>query len=105
MHVIVIWSHRAKLAAERRAVDAAIEAILEPYASVRALPTAHIVPVAAPADRVPLRARLLDLAHERPADFHLLISPIIASGTYSGWLPRSMWERVNAATEPGAQGD
>jgi hypothetical protein len=54
----------------------------------------YIVRVARDDEREQLHEALVAVAREYAGSVHLVVSPAFPDGTWGGWLPRDMWQKV-----------
>lgn len=98
MHVTVSWDISAS--GQRWAeVNALMKAALKGYSWVRPLSALYIVKVDSPEDRIALKEALVNVIKSVDVKVHVIITPAMEGGTYSGWLPKGLWEKINQRTK------
>jgi hypothetical protein len=95
MHVIVYWERRGTTKDNDPAI-LELRAGLDGYSWVRPMSgSLYVVQVASEVERTRLKDTLVDVCKKHPAAVHMLVSPAISNGSYGGWLPEDMWQKVN----------
>lgn len=101
MHVLVVMDRQTTATAKSASVLAALKQCLHGYSWVKPMSIdLYIVKVASEAAREQLRRELVAICEENPGTFHVLISPALPDGSWSGWLPKAVWEKVKKRTNP-----
>jgi len=99
MHVIVVWDYDKDLDQNgRQNANFTMRACLEGFSWVRPFSIPFfIVEVNSVERRTRLRKALIN-ACQTLGNVNVLISPLLPDGQYGGWLPKSMWEKINKRT-------
>ncbi len=97
MHVALSWDISAD--GERwKAINDALRAGLKGYSWVRPLSTFYIVKVGGESDRQAMLQKLEAIAKGTSEKVNIVITPVMPSGRYNGYLPREMWDKINQRT-------
>lgn len=98
MHVAVTWDISAT--GDRwRTINDDMKNALGSRSWVRPLTTFYVMRVSGEVDRRVIRDALQAVAESVTERVHFIISPTMASGRYDGYLPRDMWQKLNARTD------
>ena len=99
MHIVISWDIKAE--GDRwNKLDDALRKAIGPYSWVRPLTTFYIVKIPDPSYREIILNNMLGVAKPAPETIHIVISPVMSSGTYTGYLPQDMWQKINERTQP-----
>jgi hypothetical protein len=104
VYVVVYWHLRTELNSDAREVSDQLRDCLEGTSWVH--PTGggfYLVRVTSTRARESLAKKLRKVCETHPGAAHLMISPAIEDGAWSGWLPRSMWPKVRQRTQGTAE--
>lgn len=98
MHVTLSWEITAT--GERwTQINNALKGALKGYSWVRPLKTLYVVKVDSAEDRQELKDSLLAVIRSTQEKVHLVITPPMDGGSYTGWLPRDLWDKINQRTK------
>ena len=98
MHIAISWDISAS--GDRwNTINEQMREEIHPYSWVRPLTTFYVVKVNGETDRETIRSNLEDVAKSVNEKVHFLVSPIMSSSRYSGYLPQDMWEKINQRTD------
>ena len=98
MHVTLSWEITAT--GDRwMQVNNALKAALKGYSWVRPLKTLYVVEVKSAQDRQELKDALLAVIKATPEKVNLVITPPMEGGSYTGWLPKDLWDKINQRTK------
>jgi len=98
MHIAVTWDISASGDRWNKINDQVREA-LKPYSWARPLSTFYVVRVAGEADRSAIQSALVSIAKSVTESVNFVVSPIMSSGRYDGYLPTDMWKNINERTD------
>ena len=98
MHVLVSWDIKAE-EPRWKEINEESKACLEDYSWIRVLTTPYIVQVEDAHDRSSLKKSLTEICRKHPERIHLLMSPAMQGGSYGGWLPKSLWSKIQERVE------
>ena len=102
MHVLVSWDVR-KAGKDWKELDKEMRGALEGFSWVRPLRSLYLVRLKNRVEWTEIRDYLQEVAEEaekeNSGDVRFLISPIIGSSRYDGYLPIDVWDKVNARTD------
>lgn len=98
MHVTVSWDISAT-GPRWLEINELMKGALKGYSWVRPLKSLYIVKVDSLEDRTALKDGLVNVVKSVDEKIHFLITPAMEGGTYSGWLPKSLWEKINQRTK------
>ena len=101
MHVVVSWDIKAENPRWKE-INEEFKACLEEYSWIKALTTLYIVQVEDAHDRLSLKRSLTEICRKQPERIHLLMSPAMQGGSYGGWLPKSLWPKIQERVEGAA---
>lgn len=98
MHVMICWEVKST---GPKSLETAklMKAALDGYSWVRPIKNVYIVKVATAEERGALKDSLIAAIKESGEKVHLVITPPMAGGGYTGWLPRDLWERIDQRTK------
>ncbi|CAI9009773.1 MULTISPECIES: hypothetical protein [Burkholderia] len=98
MHVTISWDISAS---DNRwsEINDMMKAKLKGYSWVKPLKSVYVVKVDSLEDRIELKDALNDVIKSVDEKIHLLITPAMEGGTYAGWLPKGLWEKINLRTK------
>lgn len=100
MHVVISWDIKTQGDSWTK-LDDALRKAIGSYTWVRPLTTFYIVRISDPAHRELILDNLLAVAKASPQiTIHIVISPVMSSGSYTGYLPKDMWDKINKRTQP-----
>jgi hypothetical protein len=94
MHVTVSWDISAT-GNRWTEINNLMKGALEGYSWVRPLKTVYILKVDSVEERTELKNALVNVIKSVDEKVHVLITPPMEGGSYSGWLPKSLWEKIN----------
>lgn len=97
MHFLVAWDIKPQL--EYSKLNNQLKACLTGYSWVRPLKNIYIVKVESVDDRKTIRSALNSVAKNNPRKINILISPLMEGGSYGGWLPVQLWEKIKKRTK------
>ena len=97
MHVTVSWDITAS-GSRFVEINNLMKEALKGYSWVRPLKSVYIVKVESADRRAELKNGLVNVIKTVNETVHLLITPPMEGGTYSGWLPKDLWEKINLRT-------
>jgi hypothetical protein len=97
MHFLVTWRFRNP---ERRNEAVIVELIsaFSGQSFSKAMEDTFVVSVASQEDYKSIIGKLTQVAKDYTKEIHFMATPPISFGKYNGWLPKSVWEKVNAIT-------
>ena len=98
MHIAITWDIGAT-GPRWTEIDERMRGALGQFSWVRPLTTFYGVRVAGNVDRRSIHANLLKVAKSVNEQVHFLISPLMASGRYDGYLAKDVWDKVNVRTD------
>lgn len=98
MHVTVSWDISAT-GPRWTEINDLMKGALKGYSWVRPLKSLYIVKVASAEDRTILKDGLVRVIKSVDEKVHVLITPPMEGGTYTGWLPKGLWEKINQRTK------
>jgi hypothetical protein len=81
------------------AINARLKEVLSTYSWVRPLKTVYIVKVASQEQRQELKAAFVDVVKSTSERVNFVMSPPMEGGSYSGWLPKPLWEKIAKRTK------
>ena len=96
MHFLVTWDIKSVL--EYNKLNTQLKSCLKGYSWVRPMKNIYIVRVDSIEDRTTIRQSLNSIAKNNPKQINILISPLMDGGSYSGWLPLKLWEKIKKRT-------
>lgn len=99
MHVVISWDIKADQP-QWKEIDTELRGCFERFSWARPLSTFYVVKLRSVEDRAAIKERLLAVVQRTSAKVHFIVSPAIAGGRYAGWLPKSMWEKLNQRSDP-----
>lgn len=98
MHVVISWEITAT--GDRwTAINTSLKEALKGYSWVRPLKTFYIVKVQSQEQRNELNATLVKVVKGTHERINFVMTPAMEGGSYSGWLPRDLWEKINQRTQ------
>ena len=97
MHFIVSWDIKTPEPEFSRLNDL-LKQCLKGYSWVRPLKTVYVVKVNSNEEKEVIKQQLKDVAKENQKKINILISPLMEGGSYSGWLPVDLWEKLKKRT-------
>ncbi len=97
-HVLVAWEVSADSAERNAELRAALKGALKGRSWVRVLTDVHVVKVSSVEARATLKDALLEVA-KAEGDIHIIVTPLMVGGSYSGWLPKRLWPKVRERTQ------
>lgn len=93
MHVIVSWD--IKSTGDRwTELNDRLKSNLKTYSWVRPISTFYIVKVSGESQRKSLIEGLNSVASSVSETVHIVVSPAMSAGSYNGYLPKDMWEKI-----------
>jgi len=96
MHISLCWNIFAGNEAQKKTAEEALQAELKGYSWVRPLSTFYVVKIASGEERDQLVGRLIAVAKQSPVRINFIVTPALTGpGGYNGWLPRSLWQKIN----------
>lgn len=98
MHMVVSWDISAEGDRWSR-VNEDLKKALDGFSWARPLSTFYVIRVAGEADRKKIQDRLLAKARATPEKVNYIVSPVMPSGRYDGYLPGDVWPKLNARTD------
>ncbi|WP_157648208.1 hypothetical protein [Burkholderia ubonensis] len=98
MHVTVSWDISA--AGDKwNEINEKMKGALKGYSWVRPLKSVYVVNVDSAEDRLELKNNLIEVVKSSDERVNFIITPPMDGGSYSGWLPKSLWEKINQRTK------
>jgi hypothetical protein len=96
MHFVVSWEIAAD-EPERRAIHAELKDCLRTYSWVHPLESTclYIVEVKSLIGWARINQHLTTVARAHAAEVSLIVSPLMESGAYAGWLSRQLWPALD----------
>lgn len=94
MHFIVHWGPQSGNAVPAAPQNDLLQ-ILKPYSWVRPLPNFYVVHVDTSDQYQWVSNGLNQAAQKYPNQIHLIVSPPMTAGTYTGFLPQNLWPQIN----------
>lgn len=94
MHVTVSWDISAT-GNRWNEINNLMKGALKGYSWVRPLKTLYVVKVDSAEERIELKDALVEVIKSVSETVHLIITPPMEGGNYTGWLPKSLWEKIN----------
>ncbi|HZS40053.1 MAG TPA: hypothetical protein VFF06_24655 [Polyangia bacterium] len=106
MHFVVSWEIEAD-EPERRAIHAELKDCLKTYSWVHPLQSTSlfIVEVKSLIGWARINQHLTSVARMHPNEVSLLVSPLMETGSYAGWLSRTLWPELDRVTRAGAHSE
>lgn len=99
MHVTVSWDISAT-GTKWTEINNEMKGTLQGYSWVRPLKSLYVVKVDSPEERGELKDALISIIKKnKDRKIHLLITPLMQGGSYTGWLPKSLWEKLDQRTK------
>ena len=98
MHIVVSWDIKAEQP-QWKQIDDMMRDALTPHSWARPLSTFYVVRINSTSEREALKDRMIQVATGVKETVHFLISPAMVGGQYTGWLPKSMWPKLNERTK------
>ncbi|MGD9874615.1 MAG: hypothetical protein AB7T27_10145 [Kiritimatiellia bacterium] len=97
LHILISWDIKEK---EPRwsELNSELKKCLSGYSWVKPLTTTYIVKIPSVEHRQAIRQKLVEVCQTNAKEINLLISPAMQGGSYGGWLPKDMWEKIRART-------
>lgn len=100
MHIVISWDIKAEGETWTK-LDDSLRKAIGTYSWVRPLTTFYIVRIPEASNREQILNNMLDVAKASPKiTIHIVISPVMSSGSYTGYLPKDMWGKINERTQP-----
>ena len=93
MHIVVSWDISAT-GSRWTEIDDQLKAQLEGFSWVRPLKTVYVVKVHSVSHRDELINNLQNVAKNTSETLHFLASPPMTGGSYNGWLPQDLWDKI-----------
>ena len=98
MHVAISWDISSS--GERwTEINNRMKEAIQPYSWARPLSTFYVVQLNKNTDRQTIHTELLKVAKSEPESIHFVVSPVMSSGKYNGYLPEDMWAKINKRTD------
>jgi hypothetical protein len=94
MHFVVHWGPQTGNNVGA-AAQADLRKVLAPYSWVQPITNFYIVNVVSSAQYQQVATALNTTAQKYPTQVHLIISPPMTAGTYTGFLPENLWAEIN----------
>jgi len=98
MHVTVSWDISAT-GPRWTEINELMKGALEGYSWARPLKSLYIVKVDSVEERNALKEALVNVAKSIDEKVYFLMTPAMDGGTYTGWLPKNLWEKINQRTK------
>lgn len=98
MHITVSWDIYAT-GQKLDELNNEMKEALQGYSWVRPLKSTYIVKINSNEERTELKNALVKIIAKSDKKIHLLISPPMDGGVYTGWLPKGLWEKINQRTK------
>jgi hypothetical protein len=101
MHIVVAWTFKSHITADQQKIlNSDMRSTFSGYSWVRPLRgvTLYLVQLETVQDRQEISKGLIGFCKLHSNAMQLIVSPVIDDGTYNGWLPKDMWEKVKART-------
>ncbi len=96
MHFLVAWDIKTR--SEYLKLNNQLKGCLKGYSWVRPLKNIYIVKVDSMEDRKLIRTSLNGVAKENGKKINILIGPLMEGGSYGGWLPMLLWDKIKKRT-------
>lgn len=93
MHIVVSWDISAE-GEQWDKINEKLRSQLVEYGWVKPLSTFYVVPIAAAWQRDQIIASLTRVGQEH-GNVLVLVTPVMAGGSYGGLLPQHLWAEVN----------
>lgn len=97
MHFSLSWDIR-DADGEWDEINAQLKECIDDYSWVRPLDTFYIVRVSGPQEWKQIRADLIGVAKRFTDKIYIVISPLMVGGQYDGWLPETIWPKIEKRT-------
>jgi hypothetical protein len=101
MYIVIVWEKQA--GAQQTASEEAskkMRQILEPTSWVRPMANNfYLVRTSSAEKRDQLKEQLIEVCRANPGTLHLAVSPVLPDGSWTGWLPKDMWDKVGRRTK------
>ncbi|WP_236685569.1 hypothetical protein [Geobacter pickeringii] len=98
MHIVISWDIKAD-GANWKELNEKMKGCLSGYSWVKPLTTLYIVKIYSSEDRKQIRDDLVSVCRDNPKKVNFIMSPAMEGGSYSGWLPKSLWPKIEKRTE------
>ncbi len=98
MHIAVTWDISAS-GEIWSSINERMRDVLKPYSWARPLSTFYVVKVNGEYDRTAIREGLTAIASSSSSTVHFVVTPLMSSGSYDGYLPKDMWDNINERTK------
>ena len=97
LHLQISWDIKAS-EPKWSQLNNELRACLDGYSWVKPLTTTYIVAIPSLEHRQAIREKLVGVCQANIKEVNLLISPAMQGGSYGGWLPRDMWDKIRKRT-------
>lgn len=98
MHITISWDIKAE-EPEWSQLNKELRKCFKGYSWVKPLKTFYIIKINDIDNRKSIKAKIINLCQKNKKKINIIISPAIDSNTYSGWLPKPMWDKIKKRTE------
>ena len=93
MHFIVSWDVKA-IGEREKEIDTALANCLKGYSWVRPLKDFYIVRIESNADWDKIVQAMVEVGRQYKGEVNFIFSPVMQGGSYNGWLPKTMWDKI-----------
>lgn len=97
MHIAVTWDISTS-GDNWSSINERMRDVLKPYSWARPLSTFYVVKVNGEHDRTAIKEGLTAIASSSSSKIHFVVTPLMSSGSYDGYLPKDMWDNINQRT-------
>lgn len=101
MHILVSWDISSSNKNTWNQINGELKECLKRYSWVKPLTTLYIVKINYAQQRETIKNNLVAVCQNHKG-VNFVIGPVIESGGYGGWLPKSMWPKISERTDGGA---
>lgn len=98
MHIIISWDIKNCEKDEWNELNEKLRECIDDYSWVKPLTTFYIIKLNSEGERKTIRESIVNVCKANKGKLNVVISPVICEGTYSGWLPHSMWDLIKERT-------
>lgn len=97
MHIAVTWDINSS-GDSWSSINDEMKNVLNPYSWARPLSTFYVVRVNSEHDRTTIINELTAIASRSSFIINFVVTPLMSSGAYDGYLPTDMWDNINERT-------
>ncbi|WP_144401577.1 hypothetical protein [Isoalcanivorax pacificus] len=98
MHIVISWDISAE-GNRWNTINDEMKECLSGYSWVRPLKTFYVVKVNSSNHREQLITALQSVAKSNSEKIHFVASPAMTGGSYNGWLPKDLWDKIGERTK------